>query len=100
MVDLERKLVVYAESGHANKNDWLRYLVHPVRAFWGDGTDEWENWKTNFQFYKNYFLLTDDVSKSEIGFLPLTLNYYINNKKLSLVNQLAEKMKIFKIIII
>ena len=49
-----KKIRVYTEN-HAPENFWLNHLVHPVRAFWGDGTDDWPKWEKDFLYYKNYF---------------------------------------------
>ena len=100
LVKYKNRINVFVEEGHANKEEWLQYLVHPIRAFWGDGTEEWEKWEKDFQYYKDYFTITDDILKSDIGFLPLTLNYYINNRKLGLVDNFAEKLKKFNKILI
>ena len=83
---------VYAEKGHATEKDWVNHLVHPIRAFWGDGTKDWPKWEKGFLFYKDYFVLTDIPNDSDVSFLPLTLNYYINNKLLEKVDDLANKM--------
>ena len=42
------------------------------------------------KFYKDYFDITFDINESDIGFLPLTLNYYIKNNLLSQVDELAK----------
>ena len=83
------KIRIYTEN-HASEKYWLNHLVHPVRAFWGDGTEDWSKWEKNFLFYKDYFEITFDINKSDIGFLPLTLNYYIKNNLLSQVDGLAK----------
>ena len=49
-----KKIRVYTEN-HAPERFWLNHLVHPVRAFWGDGTDDWPKWEKDFLFYKDYF---------------------------------------------
>ena len=67
--------------------------MHPVRAYWGDGTEKWPNWEENFQFYKQYFIIVENPNKSDVGFLPLTLNYYVKNNKLDLVDEMAEMMR-------
>jgi hypothetical protein len=84
-----KKIRVYTEN-HAPIFFWLNHLVHPVRAFWGDGTEDWPKWEKDFLFYKNYFEITFDIKESDIGFLPLTLNYYIKNNLLSEVDALAK----------
>ena len=90
-IDLKKPVKVYAEQGHAEKKDWLRHLIHPIRAWWGDGTDQWERWAPGFEFYKNFFVLSDEISDSDVVFLPMTLNYYIKYKKLNLVNDLISR---------
>ena len=84
-------LKVFTENWHADEKDWLKYLIHPIRAWWGDGTTEWDEWATNFKFYKHLFILTDDLVDSDIVFLPMTVNYYINNNKLGLIDDLISK---------
>ena len=84
-----KKNRIYTEN-HASEKYWLNYLVHPVRAFWGDGTEDWPKWEKDFLFYKDYFEITFDINESDIGFLPLTLNYYIKNNLLSQVDELAK----------
>jgi len=87
-----RKIRVYT-GNYGSEKYWLKYLVHPVRAFWGDGTKDWPKWEDDFHFYKKYFILVDTPEKSDVGFLPLTLNYYVNNRKLKLVNEMADLME-------
>ena len=84
-----KKIKIYTEN-HASEKYWLSHLVHPVRAFWGDGTEDWSIWEKDFLFYKDYFEITFDINESDIGFLPLTLNYYIKNNLLSQVDGLAK----------
>jgi hypothetical protein len=83
------KIRIYTEN-HASEKYWLNHLVHPVRAFWGDGTEDWSKWEKDFLFYKDFFEITFDINESDIGFLPLTLNYYIKNSLLSQVDELAK----------
>ena len=75
---MKKPIKVYAEQGHAAEKDWLRHLVHPIRAHWGDGTPEWRQWEKDFDFYKILFLLTDSIAESDVVFLPMTFNYYAN----------------------
>lgn len=84
---------VYSVINHAPESFWRNHLVHPVRAFWGDGTDEWSKWENNFSFYKKYFSIVKSPDESNVGFLPLTLNYYISQNKLELISELANLMK-------
>ena len=84
-------LKIYTEKGHANAKDWLKYLIHPIRAWWGDGTSEWKTWALDFEFYKSLFVLTDEIVNSDAVFLPMTVNYYIDKNQLGLVNDLISK---------
>ena len=79
---MKKQVKVYAEQGHAEEKDWLRHLIHPIRAWWGDGTAQWEQWASGFEFYKDLFVLSDEIEDSDAVFLPMTLNYYIKNKKI------------------
>lgn len=83
---------IYTETNHASEMDWVNYLVHPIRAYWGDGTAEWSKWEKDFQFYKAYYELTENPNEADIGFLPMTLNYYINNNSMKLVDSFVKKM--------
>ncbi len=40
----------YTEKNHSLKKDWLKYLIHPIKAHWGDGTSEWGRHKESFKF--------------------------------------------------
>ncbi len=84
---------VFTEKDHGEPKDWRNHLIHPIRSYWGDGTVEWERWKDDFTFYKDYFKIANNIKESDVGFLPLTLNYYIKNNKLSLVDEMADTMK-------
>lgn len=88
---MKKQVKVYAEQGHAEEKDWLRHLIHPVRAWWGDGTAQWEQWAPGFEFYKDLFVLSDEIEESDAVFLPMSLNYYIKYKKLGLVNNLISR---------
>ena len=79
---LKNKINIYTEDNHALKKDWLHFLIHPIKSFWGDGTLDWDNHKQDFIFFKSYFTITKDIKKADVAFLPLTLNYYIKNKNL------------------
>jgi len=85
-------ILVYSEKSHGKEKDMVNHLVHPIRAYWGDGTVEWPIWEKDFHFYKTYFELTDDPNESDVAFLPMTLNYYINNNCMELVDSFADKM--------
>ena len=89
----DRQIKVYTEKDHAEEKDWLRHLVHPIRAHWGDGTPEWRQWEKDFYFYKILFLLTDSIDESDVVFLPMTFNYYVKNNKLDLLNDLVNRAK-------
>ena len=90
---MNSRIRVYTEKDHADKQYWVNHLVHPIRAYWGDGTPEWNQWKDDFEYFKRLFSLTDKIDESDVVFLPMTLNYYAKNKKLDLVNDLAERAK-------
>jgi len=89
----DRQIKVYTEKGHGEEKEWLRHLVHPIRAHWGDGTPEWRKWEKDFDFYKILFLLTDSIDESDVVFLPMTFNYYVKNNKLDLLNDLVNRAK-------
>ena len=89
---MNNPISAYTEKDHADKQYWIDHLIHPVRAYWGDGTDEWFKWEKHFQFYTNHFVLTDNPMESDVCFLPLTLNYYIKNNQLDKVVDLADRM--------
>jgi len=89
---VSKPILVYTEKGHGKEKDWVNHLVYPIRAYWGDGTSEWPKWEKDFQFYKTYFELTDDPNEGDVGFLPMTLNYYINNNQMQLVDSFVNKM--------
>ena len=90
---MSNQIKVYAEKGHAEEKDWLRHLIYPIRAYWGDGTPDWSQWQKGFEFYKVLFTLTDRIDESDVVFLPMTLNYYAKKKNMGLVNDLAERAK-------
>ena len=90
---MNEQIKVYTEKGDSEEKDWLRHLIHPIRAHWGDGTDEWSQWQKDFEFYKVLFSITDKMNECDVVFLPLTLNYYANNKKLDVVDDLAARAK-------
>lgn len=80
-----KRILVYTQEGHADKSTWVNHLVHPIRAYWGDGTSEWPKYKNSFIFFKKYFELTDNAEDCEVAFLPFTLNYYLKNDKYHLL---------------
>ena len=88
---MKKQVKVYAEQGHAEEKDWLRHLIHPIRSWWGDGTAQWEQWAPGFEFYKDLFVLSEEIKESDAVFLPMTLNYYIKNKKMRVVNDLISR---------
>ena len=47
---------VFTEKNHASEKYWRNHLIHPIRAYWGDGTPEWDKWEKDFEFYKKYFV--------------------------------------------
>ena len=51
-----RKIRVYTEN-NASEKYWLSHLVHPVRAFWGDGIEDCPKWEKDCrQIWKQYFI--------------------------------------------
>ena len=86
---------VFTEKNHGEAKDWRNHLIHPIRAYWGDGTSEWDKWKKDFKFYKKYFVISDEPEKSDAAFLPFTLNYYSNNNKIDILKNLLSKMQQF-----
>jgi len=50
-----KKIRVYTEN-HGDAKYWQNHLIHPIRAYWGDGTSEWDKWEKDFKFYKKYFV--------------------------------------------
>ena len=84
---------IYTEQNHSLKKDWLKYLIHPIKAYWGDGTIDWDKYKESFKFHKLYFTITEDITKADAAFLPLTLNYYIKNKVLIKVTKFIDRAK-------
>jgi len=86
-MNLRRKIKVYTKRNHSKKKDWLNFLIHPIRAYWGDGTLDWEIYKYDFSFYKSYFVISDDIKDADVAFLPLSINYYLKRKKLSKVDK-------------
>ena len=43
-------------------------------------------------FYKDNFILTDNAEESDVGFLPMTLNYYIKYNQLYEVDKIADHL--------
>ena len=84
---------VYSPQDHSGSESWLNHLIHPIRAWWGDGTDEWELYEDGFNFYKSLFEFTREINEAQLVFLPLTLNYYVKHNKLMLVDELISKSK-------
>lgn len=83
---------IYSEKNHSPESEWRNHLIHPIRAYWGDGTSDWLTWEKDFSFYKDYFSIVKSPQESDVGFLPLTLNYYVSQNKLNLVNEQADLM--------
>ena len=84
---------IYTEQNHSLEKDWLKYLIHPIKAYWGDGTLDWGKHKENFKFHKLYFRITVNITKADVAFLPLTLNYYTKNKELFKVSKFIDLAK-------
>jgi hypothetical protein len=85
------KLKIYSDASHAEQQHWIRYLVHPLKAFWGDGTDEWPQYEPDFAFYRDVFELVSDINAAEICVLPMTWNYYTTFKKQERAAALAQQ---------
>jgi hypothetical protein len=83
------RINIFVPEGHAETEFWLRYLIHPLKAFWGDGTANWSDHESDFRFYEPYFNPTSTINSAECAFLPMTLNYYIAQRKLNFVNDLC-----------
>ena len=75
------------------EEDWVGHLIHPVRAYWGDGTEDWYKWGKDFEFYKKFFELCSNINDADVAFLPLTLNYYLNNNKINIVDDFVRMAK-------
>jgi len=51
-----KKIRVYTEN-HGEAKYWQNHLIHPIRAYWGDGTPEWDKWEKDLSrkgFYLNF----------------------------------------------
>ena len=96
LIKMIKPIRIFTEKEHGETKDWRNNLIHPIRAYWGDGTVGWENCKKDFDFYKKYFVLTDKPQKADIAFLPFTLNYYMKNNKIEIFNNFLNKMDEFK----
>ena len=88
-----KKINIYTAKNHSNKNMWLKFLIHPIKSYWGDGTKDWKIYESEFLFYKKYFKLSLDVKNSDAAFLPLTLNYYVKMDKLHIAKDFIFKSK-------
>ena len=86
---------VYSVKDHSPTQDWVNHLIHPLRAYWGDGTLDWPKWEPEFKFYKKYFVITHDINDCEVGFAPLSLNYYLENNAFNKLDQLANTLDEF-----
>lgn len=82
---------IFTDESHAVRAHRLHYLIHPVRAFWGDGTLEWETYKKSFSFYKKIFQIEENIDDADICVLPMTWNYYVEYRKLDQARSLAQK---------
>ena len=90
MVDRQEassQMKIYSPSGHAAPKDWQRFLIHPLRTFWGDGSDRWEEYAHAFAFYRELFQPVDTIDTSDAVFLPLSINYYYRQHKMHLVRK-------------
>jgi len=84
---------VFTDKNHGEMKIWRNYLIHPIRAYWGDGTVEWEKWKEDFNFYKKYFVLSESPENCDVAFLPFTLNYYSKYNKLKIFKKFLKEMQ-------
>ena len=69
-------LKIYTDSSLAPIDHRIRYLLHPIRAYWGDGTDRWDEYKVGFEFYKHLYEIVDTLEEADLAILPMTWNYY------------------------
>ena len=90
----KNRIKIFTIDNHSEKKDWVNFLIHPIRAYWGDGTLDWHKYKSEFTFYKNSFVICNNIKNADVAFLPLTLNYYLINKKLFLVNEFIFQAKL------
>ena len=90
-----KPISVFTEKDHGETEHWRDNLIHPIRAYWGDGTADWEKWKLDFEFYKKYFVLSNELQNSDVAFLPFTLNYYAKYNKIELFKNFLNKMHEF-----
>ena len=44
-----------------------------------------QKWKQDFEFYKKYFVLSDEPQNSDVAFLPFTINYYSKYNKIKIL---------------
>lgn len=86
----QQKRIIYVPTGHAPESEYRNFLIHPVRAFWGDGTPEWNKYEYDFSFYLYRIELTNSIADADAVFLPLALNYYLQSNKIQLVNDLCK----------
>ena len=93
-----KRIRVYTVENHSNRNMWLKFLIHPIKSYWGDGTKEWKIYESEFLFYKKYFKLSQDVKNSDVAFLPLTLNYYVKMSKLHIAKDFIFKSRDNKLV--
>ena len=47
---------VFSDVDYSVKHHWRNHLIHPIRAYLGDGTPEWKKWEKDFLFYKDNFI--------------------------------------------
>lgn len=83
------KIKIYSPPppDHAAKGFWQRYLIHPLRIFFGDGSAEWTKYEPAFSFYKKLYEHTEDPRLTDIHVLPFAINYYYQYNKLELAEQ-------------
>ena len=91
-----KQIRVFTEKNHGDTKDWRNHLIHPIRAYWGDGTVDWKKWEKDFDFYKKHFVLTENPKSCDVAFLPFTLNYYTQNNKIYFFKKFLNKMQEFE----
>ena len=82
---------IYSDPSHATPDKRRDYLVGILKAFWGDGTNEWERYRPEHLFYLDLFELVPDIDRAEIVILPMIWNYYLRFKKMPRALHLAKQ---------
>lgn len=80
---------------HASEDLWQRFLIHPLRIFFGDGSPEWPQYRHSFEFYERLYKYEPNPQIADYHVLPLAINYYYQYGHKGLLNeayQRAEKL--------